>query len=69
MKWKLTYKEYTLMLGIIVAIVVILTLWLRPIPFQANEEVSEKSPQSIVQPATKILLEYTIVLAAKSLLR
>lgn len=67
MKWRLTYKEYTLMLGIIVAIVVILTLWLRPIPLAANEEVSEKPAQTIVGPAIKILLERTIVLATKSI--
>ena len=67
MKWRLTYKEYTLMLGIIVAIVVIITLWLRPITFQANEDVSEKPTQTIIGPAVKILLERTIVFATKSI--
>lgn len=67
MKWRLTYKEYTLVLGIIVAIVVMITLWLRPLPFQASEEVSEKPAQGILQPAVKMLLERTIVFAAKAI--
>lgn len=67
MKWRLTYKEYTLMLGIIVAIVVMMTLWLRPIPFEANEDVSEKPAQTIIGPAVKILLERTVVLVTKSI--
>jgi hypothetical protein len=67
MKWRLTHKEYTLMLGILVAIVVIITLWLRPLPIAANEEVSEKPAQGIVQPAVKLLLERTLVFATQSI--
>jgi hypothetical protein len=67
MKWRLTHKEYTLMLGILVAVVVVVVFWFRPLFVLVNEEVSEKPAQGIVQPAVKLLLERTLVFATQSI--
>ena len=49
MKGKLTYKGFTLLLGIVVAVIIVVTLWLRPfLPHMG--EVSEKPAYSIPNP-------------------
>ncbi len=66
MKWKFTYKELTLLIGILVAVIIMITLWLRPISLEAGE-VSEKPARQIIVPATKILTEKTFVLVIEIL--
>lgn len=66
MKWKLTYKELTLLLGILVAVIIMLTLWLRPTTPEANEVVKEPIP-SIAKPAASILLQKTYVIITETL--
>jgi len=61
MKWKFTYKELTLLLGILVAGIIMLTLWLKPFSLESGE-VSEKPAQKVIVPASKILVEKTYVL-------
>ena len=55
MKWKFTYKELSLLLGILVAVIILITLWLRPFSPESGE-VSEKPAQKRIMPASKILL-------------
>ena len=66
MKWKFTYKELTLLLGILVAVIIMLTLWLRPFTPEAGEAV-EKPVPSIAKPAATILLQKTYVILTESL--
>jgi hypothetical protein len=44
MKWKFTHKELTLLLGILVAGIIMLTLWLKPFSLESGD-VSEKPAQ------------------------
>lgn len=63
MKWKFTYKTLTLLLGILVAVIILVTLWMKP--FAA--ETSEVSAQPIIHlavPAAKIALKHTVLLIA-----
>jgi hypothetical protein len=66
MKWKFTYKELTLLLGILVAVIIMLTLWLRPSAPEANEAVGKPIP-SIAKPAAAILLQKAYILVTKTL--
>ena len=56
MKWKFTYKEFSLLVGIVVAIIIMLTLWLRPVPGESGE-VSRKLLPQLGAPSTKVLAE------------
>jgi hypothetical protein len=58
MKAKLTYKEFTLMAGIAVALIIMLTLWMRPV--SAESGVSRKLTPSIAKPAAKAVVEKMI---------
>jgi hypothetical protein len=66
MKWKFTYKELTLLLGILVAVIIMLTLWLRPTTPEANEVVKEQIP-SLSKPVASILLQKTFTVVTESL--
>lgn len=66
MKLKFTYKELTLLLGILVAVIIMITLWLKPFSLESGE-VSEKSVQKLIVPAAKILMERTYVLVTEIL--
>jgi hypothetical protein len=66
MKWKFTYKELSLLLGIVVAVIIMITLWLKPFSLESGE-VSEKPAQKIIVPAAKILAERTYVLVTEIL--
>lgn len=61
MKLKFTYKEFSLLLGILVAVIIMITLWLKPFSLESGE-VSEKPAHKLVKPATKILIGKTYVL-------
>jgi hypothetical protein len=66
MKLKFTYKELTLLLGILVAVIIMLTLWLRPTTPEANEAVKKPIP-SLSKPAASILLQKAFVVVTESL--
>lgn len=66
MKRKFTYKEFSLLLGILVAVIIMITLWLKPFSLESGE-VSEKSAQKLIVPAAKILAERTYVLVMEIL--
>ena len=56
MKAKFTYKEFTLLAGIVVALIIILTLWLQPISDETGA-VSKKSIPAITKPSSKVVIE------------
>jgi hypothetical protein len=66
MKLKFTHKEFTLLLGILVAVIIMITLWLKPFSLESGD-VSEKPAQKLIVPASKILLERTYVLVMEIL--
>jgi hypothetical protein len=48
MKWRLTYKEITLIIGIAVALVIVLALWMRGNSFfQISENINFSESQSL----------------------
>jgi hypothetical protein len=59
MKWKFTYREFSLLVGIMVAIIIMLTLWLRPAPGESGEESRKLLPQLDV-PSAKVLAEKVV---------
>ena len=56
MKVKLTYKEFTLMAGIAVALIIVLTLWLRPTSSETGD-TSRKIIPPVTKPAAKAVIE------------
>ena len=66
MKLKFTHKEFTLLLGILVAVIIMITLWLKPFSLESGD-VSEKPAQKLIVPASKILVERTFVLVTEIL--
>ncbi len=69
MKGKFTHKELILCIGILVAIIVLISLWLNPLPFQDNAVTSEPAQQieGVLKPAARLLLEKTFVVLTKQL--
>lgn len=49
MKVKLTHKEYTLLAGIVVALIILLAFWLQP----ATSETGDVSRRLIIPPVSK----------------
>lgn len=66
MKLKFTYKELTLLLGILVAVIIMITLWVRPFSFQAPE-ATEKPIQKIGKPAAHVLIKKAYVIVTETL--
>lgn len=60
MKAKFTYKEFTLMAGIVVALIIMLTLWIRPVSAESGN-VSRKLIPSVTKPAAKAAVEKVII--------
>lgn len=60
-KVKFTYKEFTLLAGILVALIIVLTLWLAP---QTSETgaISRKLIPNVAKPSPKAFIEKTTVL-------
>lgn len=56
MKLKFTYKEFSLLIGIVVAVIIMLTLWLRPAP-DASGEVSGKMLPKVGTPSASAMLK------------
>jgi hypothetical protein len=61
MKVKFTYKEFTLLVGVLVALIIMLTLWLSPSVGETGA-VSRKLIPSIGKPSAKTVVEKTAVL-------
>lgn len=61
MKWKFTYKELTLLIGIVVAVIILITLWVKPLAGESGE-VSVKPMKQLAAPAAKIILRKSYVL-------
>ena len=61
MKIKFTYKEFTLLAGILVALIVMLTLWLNPADGETGE-VSKKLIPAVGKPSAKAVVEKTFVI-------
>lgn len=66
MKRRFTYKALTLLLGILVAVIIVLTLWLRPISPESGD-VSEEPAYSKSKPSAVILIGKTYVLVTELL--
>lgn len=66
MKAKFTYKEYTLLAGIAVAIIIMLTLWLNPVSAESSD-VSRKLHPPVSKPAVKAATEKVIMTIKRSL--
>ena len=66
MKLRFTHKELTLLLGILVAVIIMVTLWMKPFSLESGD-VSEKVPYSNNKPGAKILIGKTLVLVKELL--
>lgn len=66
MKLKFTYKEFSLLVGIVVAIIIMLTLWLRPAP-DASGEVSGKMLPKLGTPSASAMMKKIAVTIQDSL--
>lgn len=65
MKWKFTHKELTLLLGILVAVIIIITLWMQPFSFQSRE-AADKPIRKIATSAANALVKKAYVLVSES---
>lgn len=66
MKLKFTYKEFSLLLGIVVAIIIMLTLWLRPAP-DPSGAVSGKMLPTVGTPSASGMIKKIAVTIQDSL--
>jgi hypothetical protein len=60
MKAKFTHKEFTLLAGIVVALIIMLAFWLQPASAEAGD-VSRKLIPPISKPAAKTVIEKAVV--------
>jgi len=65
MKAKFTYKEFTLVAGIVVAMIIMLTLWIRPVSAESGD-VSGKLIPSVAKPSAKEAIEKVILIIQNS---
>jgi len=66
MKTKFTYKEFTLLAGIVVALIIVLALWLRPVTAESSD-VSKKLIPPVAKPAAKAVVEKAFIFIHDSL--
>src|SRR5689334_8413237 len=66
MKAKFTYKEFTLLAGIVVALIIVLALWLRPVTADSSD-VSRKLVPQVTKPAAKAMVEKALVIIKDTL--
>ncbi len=66
MKAKFTYKEFTLLAGIVVAVIVMLTLWLKPVSAEPDN-VSRKLIPPVSKRAAKATVEKVLFTLEHSL--
>lgn len=67
MKFKFTYKELTLILGILVAVIIMIVVWLRPATPEANQAIKKPVP-SITRPAASLVFQKANAILNQSLL-
>jgi ABC-type antimicrobial peptide transport system permease subunit len=60
MKGKFTYKEFTVLAGIVVALIIVIALWLRPVNADSSD-VSRKLLPPVAKPAAKAVIEKTLI--------
>jgi hypothetical protein len=56
MKTKFTYKEFTLLAGVVVALIIMITLWINPVLGESGG-VSGKSIPTVTKPAAKVVIK------------
>ncbi len=56
MKDKFAYKEFTLIAGIVVALIIMLTLWIRPVSAESSD-VSKKLIPAMTEQAAKAVVK------------
>jgi len=61
MKSRFTYKELSILIGIVVAIIIVLTLWMNPMPAE-NEDVSRKFIPKLSAPASQTFVKKVTLL-------
>lgn len=66
MKAKFTYKEFTLLAGVVVALIIMITLWINPV-FGETGGVSKKTIPAVTKPATKVAIEKVAQLIQNSI--
>ena len=66
MKAKFTYKEFTLLAGILVALIIVLALWLRPVTAESSD-VSRKLLPPVAKPTAKAVAETAMVIIQETL--
>lgn len=66
MKAKFTYKEFTLIAGIIVALIIVLALWLRPVSADSSD-VSRKLIPPVTKPTAKAVVEKAMIVIQETL--
>lgn len=67
MKFRFTHKELTLLLGILVAVIILITLWVRPFSLESGEASEKPAPSSTLKPAATILVGKTVLLVKELL--
>jgi len=60
MKWKFTSRVFSLLLGIVVALIIVLTLWLKPV-FAESENISRKFTPKVSTTSPKAFLKKILV--------
>ncbi|MFZ2904655.1 MAG: hypothetical protein WAZ98_00505 [Cyclobacteriaceae bacterium] len=60
MKVKLTHKEYTLLAGIVVALIILLAFWLQPASTETGD-VSRRLIPPVSKPTTKAVVEKAVL--------
>jgi hypothetical protein len=66
MKMRFTHKEATLAAGIVVAIIIMLTLWLQPVSAEPGE-LSRKRIPAVTKPAAKAVTEKAFMILQQTL--
>jgi hypothetical protein len=65
MKAKFTYKEFTLLAGIVVALIIVLALWLRPVTDESSNVSGKLIPQ-MTKPTAKAVVEKALIIIRES---
>lgn len=66
MKAKFTYKELTLLAGVVVALIIIITLWFNPIDTE-NTSTFKKNIHTTTTPITKAVIKKVVQTVQRSI--
>jgi ABC-type antimicrobial peptide transport system permease subunit len=66
MKAKFTYKEFTLLAGILVALIIVLALWFRPVTADSSD-VSRKLLPPVAKPTAKAVVDKALIIIQETL--